>query len=377
MSVSGKLKAPVKAALPTAARGPSGKHKVSFKNGGGQVDDLDQEIMEINSNRSSAKVSAQVPPMRLSHDQADTLYETKSPSVYDGIISGAKSAQQESKSFRYQVPRSARVERKKDPEIDLEKPLIQLGSPKPSKSNLANPAKYKPDSAPQETIKNNFFKKPAAEKLEVSGVDSTPNATERQKKSENLNQDSLKDKIKNKNSYYPGQNYADERLKKLRAEFLRKDMPIIDDNEFLRQKPTKGEEVLEQNLANLLEQHDNDRGGGDHGPCYVPGQLLEKFPFSKKGTLKKDHHPLDYNEAKPIFGDANVPREAFNPKGLPLDHTTTYRVASIYEVEYVPKKKGAEPEMRDVVSCYDKDCGHIRPPKPNDSQYAVTLKLPE
>lgn len=41
------------------------------------------------------------------------------------------------------------------------------------------------------------------------------------------------------------------------------------------------------------------------------------------------------------------------------------------KVDYVPKKKGDEPQIRDVVSCFDKDCANIRPPKPNDTQYSV------
>lgn len=364
MSVSGRLKNPVKASLPSAARSKGGQ-RVAFKQDSQRGDDLDQEIMELNSNRSSAKVSAQIPPMRISHEPADSLYETKSPSVYNEIISGAKSAQQEPRSFRYQVPRSAKVERQKDREADTNQPPIQLCSSKTARADLAAAATYQPDQPAGEASRNNFFKKPAAQKLEVSGVDSTPKASAQKQAEKPDAKDTPKEGARKKDPYFPGQFYADERLKKLLADFMKKDMPAIDDQEFLRKPPTKAEEVLEQNLAGLLEQHDNDRGGGDHGPCYVPGQLLEKFPFPKKGTLKKDHGPLDFEAAKPIFGDANVPKAAFNPKGVPQDLTTTYRQ------EYVPKKEGAEPAIRDVVGCYDKDCAHIRPPKPNDSQYAV------
>jgi hypothetical protein len=331
MSVSGRIKAPVKATLPTAARGtPKIPRAVSFKNVGSKHDDLDQDLMEINSNRSSAKLNSQAPPARFDQDPLDSLYQTKSPSVYEGLVSGHKSTVQEKANFRYQVPRSAKVESKKDPQREDAIFSPRQGTPKAeTKASLIAPAKYQPDPSPIADLKqkNNFFKKSESKKLEVSGVDSSAKASE--KAAEKINTKITPQPADNQNkkkAAYPGQFYADERLKKLRAEFLRKDMPIIDDNDFLRKEMTKGEEILEKNLAGIFEQHDENRGGGDHGPCYVPGQLLEKFPFPKKGTLKRDHTPIDFEQAKPIFGDANVPREAFNPKGLPQDLTTTYRV---------------------------------------------------
>ena len=331
MSISGRIKPSVKASLPKNARGAlKTQNKVSFKNHLSNKDDLDQDLMEINSNLSEARINAQIAPIRLSDDNADSLYETKSPSVY-AAMSGSRSALPEKQSYRYQVPKSAKVEKTKDLDLSRKKKDNSnvLISPKAS---LTSPVVYKPDYSKSDDSKNNFFKKPSSAKLEVSGVNSNSNTTDRKKisdlsKENKLDNDSNKTKVKNLHSY-PGQNYADQRLKKLLVDFVRKDMPVIDDHEFLIKEQTKAEEILEKNFEEILKQHDNDRGGGDHGPCYLPGQLLEKFPFPKKGTQKKDFGPIDFNQAKPIFGDANVPKQAFNPKGIPQDHTTTYRVGT-------------------------------------------------
>jgi hypothetical protein len=327
MSVSGRIKSAVKAELPKAARAPSSAKRSAFK--GEKTDDLDQKIMEINSNLNEAKINSNIPPIHLDRDDGDSVFFTRSPSVYDGLVSGTKSVQSSSAILRYSVPKSAKGERKQNTETDFEKPLVQFGSPKPAKANLTSAAIYQPDvekRAKNPVVKNNFFAKNQPEKLQVSGVDSIPgqavSTSERQP-----NESTVKKDVASRVPSYPGQFYADDRLKKLRQDFLRKDIPILENSEFLRKEPSKAEQILQQNIADLLEQHDNDRGGGDHGPCYVPGQLLEKFPFPKKGTLKKDHGPIDFNEAKPIFGDANVPTEAFNPKGLPRDLTTNYRVS--------------------------------------------------
>lgn len=319
MFESGRVKAKVKASLPTAARGTASRPQTA-RSARHAKDDLDDELAELRSQRSSAKISAQVPPM-MPGPEVDSVFDTKSPSVYARLASDPQSAAVEPRSFRYQVPRSAKVEMRKDADLP-EGAVIQLASPKQAKANLGQAAFYKPDSE----SRNNFFKKPASQKLEVSGVDSVKAGSAAKAPEKKQVDFAEAGKPANKKAdYVPGQNYADERLKKLRAEFLRKDMPIIDDAEFLRKLPTTGEDILEKNIEGLLEQHDNDRGGGDHGPCYVPGQLLEKFPFPKKGTLKKDHSPLNFDEAKPIFGDANVPKEAFRPQ-LPQELTTTYRV---------------------------------------------------
>ena len=90
--MSGRIKAPVKATLPAMARGAQkAKNRVTFKGGEAQ-DDLDQELMEINSKVSEAKINAQIPPMQNFHDHDDSIYHTKSPSVYEDIASGPKSA---------------------------------------------------------------------------------------------------------------------------------------------------------------------------------------------------------------------------------------------------------------------------------------------
>ena len=342
MSVSGRIKASVKAELPKAARAQSSARRVAFK--GAKGDDLDQEMMEINSNLSEAQMNAKIPPMHFDQDGGDSIFLTKSPSVYDGIASGTRSVQSPSGKLRYSVPKSAKVEKKQNTETDYDKPLVQFGSPKAAKTDLTGAVKYQPDSekrANQPIQKNNFFQKNQPEKLQVSGVDSTPGQSQKIKPSTGqAKETTVKKDIGSRIASYAGQFYADDRLKKLRQDFLRKDMPIIHDSEFIKEEPSKAEQILEQNIAGLFEQHDDDRGGGDHGPCYVPGQLLEKFPFPKKGTLKRDHAPIDFNEAKPIFGDANVPREAFNPKGLPRDLTTTYRVDQKSSGRVCPEEEG-------------------------------------
>lgn len=325
ISISGRIKPSVKASLPSEARAPTAKAKSKMSaSHSSRRSKLDDELDEINSRRSEARFSAQVPPMHFDRERAEFDYMTKSPSVMDSWIKQSKSAAQEQEEGKqaFQVPRSTKVEKTKG--IDLNQDL----SPKDStskKSNLGQAAIYKIDKPRPATAQNkvNFLEQPATTK-KVSGIDSIASEFKAQPQSTLKVATPTSQPSNLKKQEYPGQFYADERLKRLRHEFLKKDIPVIDDRDFMRKEQTTGEEVLEQNLEAIFKQHDEDRAG-DHGPCYLPGQLLEKFPFSKQGMLKRDHKPLDFNEAKPIFGDANVPKEAFRPH-LPQDHSTTYRV---------------------------------------------------
>lgn len=329
LSISGRIKKSTKQGLPTEARGmtPKGSSRGSVSSRVTKKDAIDRDIMAINSHRSIAKMSAQVLPMYISCGRDDFSMTSQTPSVCSSFmtktVSGSEMEESQS-SYKYQIPRSSKNERQSNHNDNK-----GAATPKPTKkSNLAMPAEYKPDR-PQSS---NMFKKPESQKLEVSGVDSTNRNPEFDSKP--VVKPDVSNRIRNSEKVeqsFPGQFYADDNLKKLRNLFIKKEyLPEIDDKEFLRKEQTNGESVLEKNIEKILEQHDNDRGGGDHGPCYVPGQLLQKLPFPKEGTMKRDHKPISFKDAKPIFGDANVPKEAYRPK-LPGEKDTTYRVFLINE----------------------------------------------
>jgi hypothetical protein len=323
LSISGRIKKSTKQGLPVEARGmtPKGSSRGSVSCRVTRKDDIDRDIMELNSKRSVAKMCAMVPLMYPSSSQDKYTYGSVTPSIYSDFMTQTvceSVMDVEQSGYNYRPANPDRSDRKSSQ--DLEK---SSATPKAvKKSSLAMPAEYKPDR-PQS---NNLLKRKESGKVEVSGIDSTKRDLANKAQPVIKSETSKKRNSERVEQSFPGQFYADDLLKLLRDKFIKKEfLPDIDDKEFLRKEQLNGEIVLEQNIEELLKQHDQDRGGGDHGPCYFPGQLMQKLPFPKEGTLKKDFKPINFNDAKPIFGDANMPKAAFKPK-LPGEKDTTYRV---------------------------------------------------